>query len=199
VLVVVVLPLLLALTTAWARGWTMADVQTGSMRPGIRPGSMVVLAPIDPADVEQGTVIGFRDDRRGGAVTTHRVTEVLHQAKGLYFRTKGDANTRADGIPVPAGAVVGEVRWRIAGLGAMADAATQRRNQLALVLLPVVLVGVSELLGARDRRHGRKVDHLLEEIARLEAELEVARARPVLPLVQRWTRPALARRATAAR
>jgi signal peptidase len=174
---VVVLPVLAMLVTAWSRGWTMADVQTGSMRPGIRPGAMVVLAPIAPDQVRPGTVIGFRDDRRGGAVTTHRVVEVLQQPRGLFFRTKGDANARPDGRPVPAADVVGEVRWRIPGLGALADAATRRANQLAVVISPIAVLLLSEVAGAFGRRRGRSIDRLLDQIEELEAELEVQRLR----------------------
>lgn len=170
-LLAVAVPLLVALTSAWARGWTLANVRTASMEPGIRPGSMVVLAPVDPADVEPGSVIGFRDDRRSDQVTTHRVVEVLEQPRGLFFRTQGDANPRADGQPVPARAVVGEVRWRVAGLGAVVEAASRRSVQLALVAVPVAVLVLSELLGVHQRR-SRRV------IAALRAEIRLLRGAP---------------------
>lgn len=169
-LLAVAVPLLAALMTAWTHGWTLADVETGSMRPGIRPGSMVVLTPVDVADVEQGTIIGFHDERRGGAVTTHRVVEVLEQKGGRYFRTQGDANTRPDGPIVAASAVVGEVRWRITGLGAIADAATKRSTQVALIAIPIALLVLSELVGVRQRRKADEVGALRAALAQREAD-----------------------------
>jgi signal peptidase I len=168
-LLAIAVPLLVAMTTAWARGWTLANVRTASMEPGIRPGSMVVLAPVDPADVEPGSVIGFRDERRADRVTTHRVVEVLDQPRGVFFRTQGDANPRADGEPVPARAVVGEVRWRVAGLGAVVEAASRRPVQLALVAVPLALLVLSELLGVHQRRSGRVIAALRAEIQRLRS------------------------------
>jgi signal peptidase len=165
------LPLLVAMASVWGRGWTLANVRTGSMEPGIPPGSMVVLDPVDPADVEQGSVIAFRDSRVGGEVTTHRVLEVLHQAGGLFFRTQGDANPGPDGEPVPARAVVGEVRWRVRGLGALVEAIGRRSAQLALVGVPLGLLVGSELWGVRQRGAGKVIAALRAEVARLEGEL----------------------------
>lgn len=167
-LVLLLVPVIVALVGAWSKGWTLAAVTTGSMRPGTPPGSMVVLAPISPADVEVGDVIGYRDERRG-AVVTHRVVEVIEQPSGRFFTTQGDANTRPDGRPVPARDVVGEVRWRIAGLGAVVDAAGDRPVQLALAGVPIVLLLVSELAGWRGRRLGKVIAALRAEIAHLRA------------------------------
>lgn len=171
----VVAPVVAGLMTAWSQGWTLAGVQTGSMRPGLRPGSMVVVGPARVAEIEQGDVIAFRDDRRSGAVTAHRVVEVLEQRSGRFFRTQGDANPRPDGQPVPAAAVVGEVRWRVAGLGALAEAATNPSVQLGLIAAPAVLLAASELAGLRGRRSGRIIRSLQEEVARLEGELAASR------------------------
>lgn len=167
-LVLLVAPAVAALVGAWAQGWTLASVTTGSMQPGTPPGSMVVLAPVSPADVQVGDVIGYRDDRLG-AVVTHRVAAVLEQPSGRYFTTQGDANPRPDARPVAARDVVGEVRWRIAGLGSVFGAVGERPVQLALAGVPLALLVLSELLGRRGRRLGRLV-------AALRAEIDLLRA-----------------------
>ncbi|MBA2281948.1 MAG: signal peptidase I [Actinomycetota bacterium] len=176
VLIALLVPLVAALVSAWAQGWTLAAVETGSMRPGIAPGSMVALAPVDPADVGPGTVIAFRDDRLP-SVVTHRVVEVLDQPSGRFFVTQGDANPRPDGRPVPARAVVGEVRWRVAGLGAVVGALTDHRTQVALIAVPLSLLAVSELAGLRGRSTRRRIAAMEAEIARLRRTRVVLRLR----------------------
>jgi signal peptidase len=162
-LVLLLAPVVVAVVGAWAQGWTLASVTTGSMRPGTPAGSMVVLAPVSPADVEVGDVIGYRDDRLG-AVVTHRVAAVLDQPSGRYFTTQGDANPRPDARPVAARDVVGEVRWRIAGLGSVVGAIGERSVQLAVAGVPFALLVASEVVGWRGRRLGRLVGALRAEI-----------------------------------
>lgn len=168
-------PLVAALVGIWAQGWTLAAVQTGSMRPGIAPGAMVVLAPVDPADVEAGSIIGYRDDR-SETVITHRVVEVLDGPAGRRFRTQGDANPRPDGAAVPARAVVGVVRWRIAGLGTVVDTLTDRQVHLALIAAPAVLLCLSEVAGLFTRTSRRRIAALQAEVRRLRHELATDRS-----------------------
>lgn len=177
VLTLLLAPLVASLVGAWANGWTLAEVTTGSMRPGMAPGSLVVLVPVAPADVEVGDVIGFRDEGLGGIVT-HRVVAVLEQPTGRFFTTQGDANPRADGRPVPARALVGEVRWRIAGLGAVADAVGERSVQLALAGVPLALLALSEVLGWHSRRLGAVIAALRQEIQHLRTTSVPPEARP---------------------
>jgi len=94
----------------------------------------------------------------------HRVVAVLDQPSGRFFTTQGDANSRADARPVAARDVVGEVRWRIVGLGSMVDALAERRVQLALVGVPLGLLLLSEAAGRRSRRLGKVISALQAEI-----------------------------------
>jgi signal peptidase len=172
-IVLLLVPPAVALVGAWTNGWTLASVTTGSMRPGTPPGSAVVLAPTSPAEVGVGDVIGYRDERVG-AVVTHRVVQVLEQPSGRFFITQGDANPRPDGRPVAARDVVGEVRWRIAGLGALVEAGGERSVQAALAGVPLALLLASEVAGWRGRRLGRVIAALRAEVDRLRAAAEVA-------------------------
>jgi len=71
-------------------------VLSGSMRPTIPPGSVVVVTPLPPADIRPGDVITSRipvDDRR---VISHRVVEVVERGDHPVVRTRGDANPAPD-------------------------------------------------------------------------------------------------------
>lgn len=71
-------------------------VLSGSMRPTIPPGSVVVVTPLPPSDIRPGDVITYRipvDDRR---VISHRVVEVVESGDHPVVRTRGDANAAPD-------------------------------------------------------------------------------------------------------
>src|SRR4051812_18252163 len=72
-----------------AIGWHADVILTGSMAPGVRPGDVVVSAPVEPADVSPGQVILFRDPSDKDKLLTHRV---VRRQDGGSFITKGDAN-----------------------------------------------------------------------------------------------------------
>lgn len=77
-------------------GATPYTILTGSMRPHLPPGTLVVVRPVRPSAIGVGTVITYQ--RRSGEpdVVTHRVVAVSQAPDGSpLWRTRGDAN------PVP--------------------------------------------------------------------------------------------------
>jgi len=68
-------------------------VTGGSMEPGIHKGSLVLVQPVSPSEVQVGDVITFQQYDQ---TTTHRVVTITQSDKALAFKTKGDANTVAD-------------------------------------------------------------------------------------------------------
>src|SRR4051794_29537335 len=50
-------PLTVFLVSCWLGGYRLQPVLTGSMAPTYPPGSLVVVAPVDPGDVTIGTPI----------------------------------------------------------------------------------------------------------------------------------------------
>ncbi|WP_164465881.1 signal peptidase I [Actinoplanes teichomyceticus] len=107
----------LALTAlvALLSGWSLSVVISGSMRPAVEAGDVVITAPLTGQRIRAGSVIRFRSPDRPGRAVLHRVARVAPDGRLI---TKGDANAVADATPVPAGAVtgVGRLRIRYAGL-----------------------------------------------------------------------------------
>ncbi|HEX2173033.1 MAG TPA: signal peptidase I [Dehalococcoidia bacterium] len=71
-------------------------VLSGSMRPTIPEGSVVVVTPVALGEVRVGDVITYRipvEDRR---VVSHRVVEVVEEGDHPVVRTQGDANAAPD-------------------------------------------------------------------------------------------------------
>jgi signal peptidase len=116
-------------------------VLTGSMRPTIPEGSIVLAVPTAAADVRSGDVITFHipvDDRR---VVTHRVVEVLEGGEQPVIRTRGDANDAPDPWTARMGpGPLWKVRAVVPSLGygvnALRAPAIQRT---CVLLLPLVL------------------------------------------------------------
>ncbi|MEV6350301.1 signal peptidase I [Actinoplanes sp. NPDC051851] len=100
--------LLLGMITPVAFGWRFSVVASGSMRPGVRPGDLVVTVPAD--ELRPGDVIRFHDRNRPRRALLHRIARV--RADGLLI-TKGDANAVVDRAPIPRSAVSGVLRLRI--------------------------------------------------------------------------------------
>jgi signal peptidase len=89
----------------------LSPVLSGSMRPGIQPGDLVVTEPIRIADLEVGDVISFFPPESTDGVL-HRLVSITERFDGTWITTKGDANAEAD----PWGEIRlrGELAWRVA-------------------------------------------------------------------------------------
>ena len=166
--VAVLLPLATFLTAAWLLGWQLQAVQSGSMAPTYPRGSLLVISAVDPADVEAGMALVFEDPRSPGRLVTHRVVTVA-PGDELAFITRGDANRSADVAPVPAHLVRGRVLWQVTHLGTILDWLQWPRSFVLLVLVPGVLLAISELRERRRARTGQRVATAPPEVLRPEA------------------------------
>jgi signal peptidase len=160
-------------------------VLTGSMRPAIDPGDVVVVDGVPPSAIERGDVITFT--RGGEQTTTHRVVDVVESNGGVAFVTKGDANEEADAGVVPATAVVGRVLVVVPVVGHLITAADTQYGFVALVALPLGLLAVDLLVGLLRRRRESGADLLpvpydpdvaaeIEAVYALKAERRAAAA-----------------------
>ncbi|MFJ5693581.1 signal peptidase I [Arthrobacter sp. NPDC093125] len=111
---------LLAATIAVPKltGSTPYTVLTGSMRPSMPPGSLVVTKPVEPATLKTGDAITYQIRSGEPEVVTHRIVAVSHSLGGdTTFVTQGDANPAPDEAPVKTGQIRGVVLYSIPLLG----------------------------------------------------------------------------------
>ena len=146
---VVLAPLTVLVVATWLAGWRLQPVDTESMAPAYPAGALLVVQPVNPSDVEPGTVVVFEDPGRPGRLVAHRV---VARAPGPAFRTQGDANQDMDPYPVAARDVRGVVRWGIPGLGGLARTFRWPVNAIVLIGVPAALLVASELRGWRRGR-----------------------------------------------
>lgn len=117
-------------------GWTPVVITSGSMMPMVRPGDIVVTAPVpDPAELAAGDVITYRQPGSDQRVT-HRIDTVGDDG---ILRTKGDANQQPDTDPLPPDRIEGTARILVPYAGLAATSPTVRIVAAAVLLLTVAL------------------------------------------------------------
>ena len=126
-------------------GWRPYLITSGSMRPDVPAGSVVLADRDGTLSVAVGDVVVVHDPARPGHLLAHRVAAV--RADGALV-TKGDANAVRDAHAVPPLRVVGRLRAVVPLLG------TVVRNPVGFGVL-AVLAGF--VLAAPGRRRPRRL------------------------------------------
>jgi signal peptidase len=126
--------------------YKVLTVKSSSMEPTIPAGSVIFLRPAPPEDVEPGDVITFERPDRPGQLVTHRVVVIVEGSGGRTFITQGDANPAVDGWSVPGTRAGWRYAFHIPYLGYVLAALSSIPGRLALVILPVLAVGLSVLM-----------------------------------------------------
>lgn len=125
-------------------GATPYTVLTGSMRPGMPPGSLVVTRPVEAADLKVGDAITFQIRPGEPEVVTHRITAVARTLGGeTLFTTQGDANPVSDENPVKAGQIRGVVWYSLPLLGYVNSWLTGEQHLWAVGIAVALLLGYS--------------------------------------------------------
>jgi signal peptidase len=121
-------------------GATPYTVLTGSMTPAYPPGTLVVVRPVDVADVRIGDVVTYQLRSGEPDVATHRVVGIGWSADGeRVLTTQGDANPVADPLPVHAVQVRGEVWYAIPWVGRLNVLFSPAEHELMVRLAAGVL------------------------------------------------------------
>ena len=90
-------------------------VISGSMRPTLDVGDVVIIAKVSTDNVNPGDIIQFRESE--GVTTVHRVVEIREIEGQTVFITQGDANSEPDFNPVIPANVVGKAIFEIPKIG----------------------------------------------------------------------------------
>ncbi|MBR0420879.1 MAG: signal peptidase I [Erysipelotrichaceae bacterium] len=108
-----VLLTLIPLSVPRLLGYETYNVVSGSMEPEIPVGSLLLVKPIDPYEVQEGDIIAYYSN---AVVVSHRV--VTNNTFDGRFVTKGDANADEDLKDVDYTELIGIVEHHYAFLGA---------------------------------------------------------------------------------
>lgn len=118
--------------------WGLVPVLTGSMRPGIQPGDVVLVTPEPVAAVKPGQILVFQPPGLGGVSVVHRVISVTDQGGRPVIRTKGDANNVPDAWKAKLG---GPKAWRVrAVIPKLGYLAVAEKHSMFLLALKLALI-----------------------------------------------------------
>ncbi len=76
--------------------WHATPVLSGSMRPGLQPGDVVVTQRVPVSDLHVRDVVVFHPPNEGERQTVHRIVKVTTSGGTTSITTWGDANLVAD-------------------------------------------------------------------------------------------------------
>ena len=149
----------LLLLTIPKGSWKAMSVQTGSMRPAINPGDMVLVKRVPVTSLRVGDVITYINPQNQKQTITHRIVAL----NGPQLIVKGDANKGPDPV-VSSNMVVGKVNKSIPYLGHGVDFVRTPLGLLTLIYVPALIVVISEIRRLAKHYKSREV-YMLPEIA----------------------------------
>jgi len=119
-------------------------VQSGSMAPAIKMGSIVMVKPAD--DYKIGDVITFGPYTKTKAPTSHRIYDIkmTEQGQPIYI-TKGDANNAPDTREISRGDILGKVLFSIPYLGYAVNFAKRPLGFALIIIVPAALIIIDEI------------------------------------------------------
>ena len=117
-------------------------VQSGSMEPAIKTGSVVIIKPASSYKI--GDIITFEGnfkDAKGKKIpVSHRIVEMKVEGSQPIYITKGDANEERDSKEVLQNQVIGKVYLIIPYLGYAIETARTTYGFLALIIIPAAII-----------------------------------------------------------
>jgi signal peptidase I len=122
-----------------ATGFKAKSVATGSMRPAIPPGSLVIIQKVPLSSPSVGDVITFKNPANTKQTITHRIVSQETKEHLPFFTTKGDANPTHD-QEIVGGLVLGKVVLHLPVVGALTDWVKTPLGLLVIIIVPGLLI-----------------------------------------------------------
>ncbi|MFA5169072.1 MAG: signal peptidase I [Candidatus Omnitrophota bacterium] len=118
-------------------------VESGSMNPAIRTGSVVMVKPAEEYKI--GDVITFNTESRIEGTITHRIQDMVVVAGEVKYITKGDANEDPDPREVQESDIVGKVLLSIPLAGYAVNFAQKPIGFALIIIVPASVIIIDEI------------------------------------------------------
>lgn len=145
-------------------GISLHTVSTGSMRPSINPGDIIVAKVKSASQIRPNDVVMLISPENW-TLQSHRVQSVVAVSNGLSITTKGDANQVAD-KPVTIGvdSPIREVSLTIPKFGYVVSALSSTKGKVIgfFVLIIFNIVIISNVLVKRRKEDKKKVQEMYD-------------------------------------
>ena len=139
-------------------GYKPFMVLSGSMETEIQKGDLIITKITDPSALEVDDVIAFRDAQ--GAVTTHRIIDIVVKDGEKYYITKGDNNNTQDKNLVSQKDVEGIYVTRIPGIGSIMKSLSEPTTIVMLVLGITVIFVIGFMISNKKQRELERQEFL---------------------------------------
>ena len=141
---IVVVALLLIVSVLPITGnYKLMIVQSGSMAPAIKMGSIVVVKPAE--DYKIGDVITFGPYSKTKAPTSHRIYDIKVVDGQPVYITKGDANNAPDTREISKGEILGKVLFDVPYLGYAVAFAKKPIGFALIIIVPAAVIIIDEI------------------------------------------------------
>lgn len=117
-------------------------VQSGSMTPAIKMGSVLVVKPADNYKI--GDVVTFGEMSKVKTPFTHRIIDIRVQASEPLYTTRGDANNGPDQKEITKKEIIGKVLFHIPYAGYAVNFAKTKLGFALIIIIPALAVIVEE-------------------------------------------------------
>ncbi len=141
-------------------GFKTMSVLSGSMRPMLEPGDLIISKDVNPEEVKVGDVITYKVGTN--TLVTHRVIEITREDGKPAFQTRGDANNTKDGGLVLSEQLVSSFVLNIPKGGYIVNFIRSPIGLILLILLPIFfLLGgeIKNMLSRTDEEEKKKSSH----------------------------------------
>jgi signal peptidase len=155
-----------------ATGAKPLTVLTGSMRGTYDPGSVVVVRPVKPSQLQVGDTLTYQITSDQPDVITHRIIKISFGQDGKrQFITQGDANGAPDADPVVDGQVRGTVWYSVPWVGYASTALQPSHRELGIKVASGALIAYAAYLfaaGLLEHRRRRRDRGIAEDTGESE-------------------------------
>ncbi len=141
-IIVLIIIMLLTIFPIPGTNFDLRVVQSGSMEPAIKMGSVVFIRPTD--SIESGDIITYRRPGQD-TPTTHRVIKISTENSQTLYTTKGDANEVRDMESVTENMILGQVSLTVPYVGHGINSARTPVGFALLIIVPALLIGFDEI------------------------------------------------------
>ncbi len=118
-------------------------VQSGSMEPSIKVGSVVVVKSV--SNYKVGDIITFGPYSKTKTPTTHRIYEIKGDCPNCTFVTKGDANNGPDQHDIRLSDIIGKVLLDVPYVGYAVATAKKPVGFALIIIIPAAIIIYDEV------------------------------------------------------
>ncbi|MFP7833840.1 signal peptidase I [Marisediminicola sp. LYQ134] len=134
-------------------GATPLTILTSSMEPGLPPGTLIVVEPVDPDELVIGDVVTYQIRSGDPTVITHRIIGITAVTDGTRtFQLQGDNNSDPDPEAVLEEQVQGRVWYSVPYVGFVNSVVNGENRAVIIPVVAIALLGYAAatiLLGIR--------------------------------------------------